>query len=586
MATGQPQSYGSIREFLDNLPNQPCIWQPKNANICVTCLRINEPVARVCSVWAQALEEAPLEEIDFEEEVQAFPSVVEIEDEFEMIEENPQIVEALTPVAEVDIVDTNNDWNMAEEILTENDDSFAIGIEAEPADAVVAEAEPADAVVAEPVVLDTIQDALEAEQITKEKVDEAVEKEEAAADVVAEAAIAEAEAVEAYAEAIKVEEEAAEAVTEASEEESEKIDAVIEASVKVEKLVEEGENEEKIEEALTDLKEKVQEKEEAEVVITEALEAEDTAAVDVVTTSEEEEVTAEELDNAVEVEEKTSEELTEAIETKEKASEEVGKTLEINEKDVESPISDEEPFMEGDKVSHGVYGKGTVKKLVKAGKHWSVKVAFEEGERSILGTFLTLDEVKEDNIDTKEIDPTDYQRPNATTEEENSTEEEPTEIEADNAEPAVVVDDVDYGDYKPGTSVTHEIFGTGNIEESSPKGENYRLEILFEDGTKRTLLSTFVKLADVTETAETVVAEAETADVVVAEAETADAVVAEAETADVVVAEAETADAVVAEAEPVVLDTDVIYQRPKKDKEAIIDLSKPEVQDAEMVDDE
>ena len=84
MATGQPQSYGSIREFLDNLPNQPCIWQPKNANICVTCLRINEPVARVCSVWAQALEEAPLEEIDFEEEVQAFPSVVEIEDEFEL----------------------------------------------------------------------------------------------------------------------------------------------------------------------------------------------------------------------------------------------------------------------------------------------------------------------------------------------------------------------------------------------------------------------------------------------------------------------------------------------------------------------
>ena len=52
MAAGQPQSYGSIREFLDNLPNQPCIWQPENANICVTCLRINEPVARICSVWA------------------------------------------------------------------------------------------------------------------------------------------------------------------------------------------------------------------------------------------------------------------------------------------------------------------------------------------------------------------------------------------------------------------------------------------------------------------------------------------------------------------------------------------------------
>ena len=81
---GQPQSYGSIREFLDNLPSQPCIWQPDNANLCVTCLRINEPVARVCSVWAQALEDAPLEQIDFEEEVKSLPSVVEIEDDFEM----------------------------------------------------------------------------------------------------------------------------------------------------------------------------------------------------------------------------------------------------------------------------------------------------------------------------------------------------------------------------------------------------------------------------------------------------------------------------------------------------------------------
>jgi len=35
-----------------------------------------------------------------------------------------------------------------------------------------------------------------------------------------------------------------------------------------------------------------------------------------------------------------------------------------------------------------------------------------------------------------------------------------------------------------------------------------------------------------------------------------------------------------------VLDTDIIYQRPKKGKEVILDLSKPEVQDAEMIDDE
>jgi hypothetical protein len=44
------------------------------------------------------------------------------------------------------------------------------------------------------------------------------------------------------------------------------------------------------------------------------------------------------------------------------------------------------------------------------------------------------------------------------------------------------------------------------------------------------------------------------------------------------------------EAEPVevkakVLDTDIIYQRPKG-KGVILDLSKPEIQDAEMIDDE
>ena len=112
MATGQPQSYGSIREFLDNLPNQPCIWQPENANICVTCLRINEPVARICSVWAQALEEAPLEEIDFEEEVRSLPSVVEVEDEFEIVETAPA-VEMAAPVAEIDIVEASNDWDLS-----------------------------------------------------------------------------------------------------------------------------------------------------------------------------------------------------------------------------------------------------------------------------------------------------------------------------------------------------------------------------------------------------------------------------------------------------------------------------------------
>ena len=58
----QTQGYLSMREFLDNLPNQPCIWQPKNESICVTCLRINEPIAKNCIVWSQVYENNDLDE--------------------------------------------------------------------------------------------------------------------------------------------------------------------------------------------------------------------------------------------------------------------------------------------------------------------------------------------------------------------------------------------------------------------------------------------------------------------------------------------------------------------------------------------
>ena len=40
----------------------------------------------------------------------------------------------------------------------------------------------------------------------------------------------------------------------------------------------------------------------------------------------------------------------------------------------------------------------------------------------------------------------------------------------------------------------HEIFGKGFVRESEPKGENYKLIINFEDGSEKTLLSTFIKL--------------------------------------------------------------------------------------------
>ena len=79
----QPQKYQNIREFLDNLPVVPCAWQPDNPNICNTCLRINDSVARVCSVWSQAHEDAPLEEMEFDEEISLMPSIEAIERDFE-----------------------------------------------------------------------------------------------------------------------------------------------------------------------------------------------------------------------------------------------------------------------------------------------------------------------------------------------------------------------------------------------------------------------------------------------------------------------------------------------------------------------
>ena len=118
--------------------------------------------------------------------------------------------------------------------------------------------------------------------------------------------------------------------------------------------------------------------------------------------------------------------------------------------------------------------------------------------------------------------------------------------------------EADHGEYEPGVNVVHDIFGTGKIIDSKPKGENYRLEIEFEDGTNRNLLSTFVNLST-----ETIKTEAVVAEPINVTEEVTEAVV----------------------DEPEVLDTDIVYKRPEKKKEPVIDLSKPEVQDAEMVDD-
>ena len=595
----QPQSYGSIREFLDNLPNQPCIWQPENANICVTCLRINEPVARVCSVWAQALEEAPLEEIDFEEEVRSLPSVVEIEDEFEMAESVAPALGTTAAIAEVDIVEASTDWDMVaepvvetpteeiieeaieategiaeatiaepvietptEEIIEEAVDEEGVEATEYVAEAVVAEPMPVEATeyvaeATEEVVLDTIQDAVNAETIAQEKVESASEAEEVAAEAVVEAVNTEAEAVEAYADAVKEEAQAAEAVVEAVEAEDVATEAVVEATEQVTELIEKEADESEIQEAITELKESVEKQEEAEEVLAEAVVVEETAAEEVEITSTTEKEATKVLEKAIVTGEKASENLEEAITQEEEAEEEVKETIEASKElgtdDDEADTGSDEPFLKGDNVTHGVYGNGTVLQATKAGKHWSVEVDFEEGKRRILGTFLTLNE---DKTTTPEPSEESFKKP----ESEEEKEDEIAKIVAD-------VVEVDYGAYSPGTKVTHGIFGKGEVKDSKPKGDNYKLEIEFEDGSMRNLLSTFVDIFD------------KDKDVSESTDEVAEAVVAEP-------VETKTTEEVV-EAEATVLDTDVIYSRPKeKEKETILDLSKPEVQDAEMVDDD
>ena len=543
MATGQPQSYGSIREFLDNLPNQPCIWQPENANICVTCLRINEPVARICSVWAQALEEAPLEEIDFEEEVRSLPSVVEVEDEFEIVETAPA-VEMAAPVAEIDIVEASNDWDLSIEPVTETAEEITEDIATEEvAEAAVAEPvaveateEVAEAAIAEPVpvedteevALETVQDAVDAENIAKENVEIASQEEEIAAEAVVEAVDKEAEAVEAYAEAVKEEDTAAEAVVEAIEAENVATEAVIEATEQITELVEKEADESEIEEAVTELKEVVEKQEEAEEALVEAVTVEESAAEVVETTSTKEEVAAEGLEKAIQIEEEASEKLEEAIVKEEKAEEEVKETIEVA-KNVEAEAEEtgtEEPFSIGEMVSHGVYGDGEILDLNKAGKHWSVEVNFEEGKRRILGTFLTS---KGKQNKTKEIDEESFKKP------EETKKEEITAVVADTVE-------VDHGEYEPGTKVKHEIFGIGEVKESTPKGENYRLMIKFEDETYKTLLSTFVEIVKNNSIDNDEAVEAEP-----------------------VLAEPVEAEPVVAEVD--IVDTNSVYSRPKEEKE-------------------
>ena len=256
-------------------------------------------------------------------------------------------------------------------------------------------------------------------------------------------------------------------------------------------------------------------------------------------------------------------------------------------------------------MTHGVYGDGEVIQSTKAGNHWSVEVNFNEGKRRILGTFLTRKGGKQKDPVLSEADfkrPDDKnieEEPSSEPENNDTKEEEPEEKEEVIASVVAEAVQTDYGVYSPGTKIKHDIFGIGIIKDSQPKGDNYKLELEFEDGNNRNLLSTFVNLIDDEKNVEEAVAEAVVAEPVKAEEAVAEAVVAEPVEAEEAVAEAVVAEPVEAEeavaeavvAEPViadveVVDTDVLYRRPKKKEEPVIDLSKPEVQDAEMVDDD
>jgi hypothetical protein len=520
----QPQQYGSIREFLDNLPRQPCIWQPENQNICVTCLRINEPVARICSVWSQALDNAPLEELDFEEEMRSLPAV-------EKVAETPT-----TPgLVGIDVVG--------------GEDAEAPVVEAVAAAPAVSESSIA-VVDIEPVVAEELTEAREesaGEVLKTELADEAagldiesempddgkaadtteaVEPEVVVEEVDTDADVVDAEAVE------------PEVVVEEVDTDADVVDAeappiaLVEAS-----LVDAG------------------------TTVTDATPPDTghplwkfwggSKPVEAATELDDKEVIVPEPDDAGAGE-------SEAL-------------LEPEPEVLPYALSDA-PFARGEVVKHAVYGSGTVRESVMTGQQWSVRVDFSSGERSILSHFLegsveetynsdeygapeadpeVVDvepevveaepevvevepEVVEAEPEAVEVEPEVVEaepeavevEPEVVEAEPEAVEVEPEVVEAEpeavEVEPEVVEAEPEAVEVEPevveaepeaveadsisetapenpfplGCRVSHAFFGSGTVRESHPKEENWRLEVEFEDGSQRPLLSSFVKLLD------------------------------------------------------------------------------------------
>ena len=585
--SNSPGKYGNVRNFLDNLGNE-------KIKICRNCNAVFSYTNETTTLCLSC---------DFEEEISTLPAVVEIEDEFDVTEPavvdaqpavldaQPVTLDAQPVVAEVDVVEMNDDWEMdsfdsigseAKTIVEETTEIEAVEAEtaevepvAEVVEAETADVEPvAEAVEAEPLVkeaveaieAETVQDAIESSEIATSVVEEAIEKEEEAKTKVDEAKENKDEASREYSEAVKDEEKAADNVSEAATVQSEAVEAIVEASDKVSELVDSGADQKDIKEAMNELEKTVENKDKAELTLTEAISEEEKAADNLATKSDEKENSEEILENETEELKEASDKLDEAINQKAESEKELSEASSIDTNETDDSV---EPFSTGEYVSHGVYGTGKVVGVTKAGKHWSVEVKFEEEQRRILGTFLTKEK-------KPELQESEYNfKPPV---EKSNDEEQDDEVKTYEEHS---------GKYKPGTEVIHEIFGKGFVRESEPKGENYKLIINFEDGSEKTLLSTFIKLKNEDSIDE---GKNEVSDSLVnAEAVEAEPVVEAVEAEPVV--EAVEAEPVVeaVEAEPVVeenVNNNDAFKRPTKKTETVIDLSKPEIQDAEMIDDE
>ncbi len=450
----QPQQYGSIREFLDNLPHQPCIWQPENQNICVTCLRINEPVARICSVWSQALDNAPLEELDFEEEMRSLPAVEKVAEtpatpglvgidvidgedaEYSVVKAvatEPAVSESSIAVVDIDLVVAEEptearEESADEEVRTESDDEVAgldtgseMPDDGEAADTTEVEVVEPEAIVEE---ADTGAEVVDAEAIEPE--------------VVAEEADTDSDVVDAEAPPI----------------------AVVEAS-----LVDAG------------------------TTTTDATPPNTRRPLWKFWGGGEPVEAASELDN-------------EGVGVPEPGDDGAGELEPLlgSEPDVLSDALSDAPFARGEVVKHAVYGSGTVRESVLTGQQWSVRVDFSSGERSILSHFLEGSVEEAYNSDEYSA-PEVSARTNEVLVAAEAVEAEPEAVEAEldsdgKAEADSVSEIALENPFPLGCRISHAFFGSGTVRESHPKDEHWRLEVEFEDGSQRPLLSSFVKLLD------------------------------------------------------------------------------------------